>query len=260
MDVDHNADTDNSLSGSGLAHEAVLSDTSFELILNTPELLENVLRYLSNIDLLCSKGVCCTFRDVIETSPCLQKKLFLKPASRNDIGSWSWKSNNAVTRLPKKTKQGLGAEQVARPVEVNVYNDMVLSRRKRCDADPESRRIMQRVTYSQRVKRFSLLEFKIFEHRMTSFETFPADSIYRSMFLTQPPITTALIYLIGEWRHVKEQRSMIARLDVVNEDGVRVSDIVESVREEIAKDAGWGFDAISLGTANVIISPWQMGL
>lgn len=54
----------------------------------TAELLEMVLKDLSMQDLLMAESVCTTWASCIKSSPCIQEKLFLKPA--RPWLSWRW--------------------------------------------------------------------------------------------------------------------------------------------------------------------------
>ena len=52
--------------------------------LSTPELLEGILSYLPVLDLVVATGVNKTFRNVIKTSPELQRKLFMLPSKKQE--------------------------------------------------------------------------------------------------------------------------------------------------------------------------------
>lgn len=56
--------------------------------LNTPELLENVLLFLSEVDLLCAPQVCEAWRSMVERSIHLRRKLFLEPDLRDAHEAW----------------------------------------------------------------------------------------------------------------------------------------------------------------------------
>lgn len=63
-------------------------------IINTTELLENVLSHLPLCDLLHSQGVCRRFRNLIKTSPSVQTKLYLHAAKYTKPETWVIDSGN----------------------------------------------------------------------------------------------------------------------------------------------------------------------
>jgi hypothetical protein len=62
---------------------------------NVPELLESILIHVPMIDLIAGRRVNKAFHRLIETSPVLQRKLFLLP-SNDPLRYWNWICNNGV--------------------------------------------------------------------------------------------------------------------------------------------------------------------
>lgn len=72
--------------------------TAAHQVLELPELLEHILFYVSEQDLLLAQRVSKTFRDVIIGSSLLQQRLFFRPALQRDVEQVSFISNPLLVK------------------------------------------------------------------------------------------------------------------------------------------------------------------
>lgn len=95
LELGDEADARNALAG---AENQAISAKS--RVLNSPELLEQILSYVPMYELLCSQRVCRTWRAIITESPSLQQALFFRPLRSSSVCSDSWLLSTLNRRNP----------------------------------------------------------------------------------------------------------------------------------------------------------------
>ncbi|KAF2482750.1 hypothetical protein BDY17DRAFT_165640 [Neohortaea acidophila] len=211
--------------------------SAVQRVLNIPELLEIILLYLSQKDLLLSQRTSRAFRRTIQASPRLQKSLFLLPDWRLEgraFNAYAKDQPNRPGRKPENNRLLLRAFPTSYPtVTLVIVNDGdgVDS----TTTNPRDRRPSEHWSWDV------CISFPADRAPNTSPAVLYPEASWRRMFLSQPPCTS--LHLVRRW-----QRSLSPA--IVREDGIKMGEFVDEATKTncdwhqsyISSDRDWHFE------------------
>lgn len=221
-------------------------------VLGTPELLEGILSHLPVLDLVVATGVNKTLRNVVQTSPELQRKLFMLP-SKDKAEYWQLvpqKSETSDARPESTHFYRMESPGVIGNVELQAHLEFNTSDQHHW-ADP--RRSLEVVTvcpllevkrrcpeYLGKVKRQFLTpadflgQFPISTLRADlSRSAIYADEPWTNMFFTNPPCQEASMDLIWDGYYDGKRDVILQAFGKVRcEDGITLAMLVDKISSE----------------------------
>lgn len=185
--------------------------TASSRVFNTFELCEEILAHLSPLGLFCVWATCHKFRDIIQGSTILQTKLFLRPAVSGNL---------SLAERRKIREHSIASELADRIHEVN---DIALS--KLASANPFY--VNPLIFYPACIKEYVdwwTYQPELHHHFRAAlrqgFKKLPVDSVHRSMYVTQPPVSEIRITTMCSG----QKKEWI----VLNQMGVTYGDVCET--------------------------------
>ncbi|GAB7359158.1 hypothetical protein MBLNU230_g5225t1 [Neophaeotheca triangularis] len=187
--------------------------TASSRVFNTFELCEEILAHLSPLELFCVWATCHKFRDIIQSSTILQTKLFLRPAVSGKLSLDEW----------RKIREHSTASELADRIHGQLVIDTALS--KLASANPFY--VNPLIFYPACIKEYVdwwTYQPELHHHfRAASrqgFKKLPVDSVHRSMYVTQPPVSEIRITTMCSG----QKKEWI----VLNQMGVTYGDVCET--------------------------------
>ena len=228
---------------------------SFERILRTTELLEQVLMHLPPIDLLRIQNLCYTTRDLVKTSPMLQTKLYLRAANFKN-------SERYVIDAESKTMLGgayaqrhmanaMALRLTVKTVEPIAINPLIV---REIPGNPNTLRKLLDGGFGSAF--FAIVPNKLnakLEHASCL-----------DMFLTQPPVTSLLYQMhppvcdtnheLWDWHSESVRDWLFPAMDIISNDvGLRLRDVLEAAKYQTGGIESIPFDDVVF-TAQVLES------
>ena len=218
-------------------------------ILPVAELCESILEHLSFHDLIRVQLVCRDLNAAIKSSPACQTTLFFRPTLNNDLGEWvaDYKNRLFIGKdaqpYLEKIRSGSRNYNAVRPL---ICNPMLLSPRHEDIRKSRSKRIAVAVGINDHVDR-PHHEHEHFEFANDMIRNLETHYSCRSMFLTQPPVTSIELEPVGRCEHTRRQDAYLrpgwcnqcARNKIVaNPNGVTLGQVVDetSLRGSMGKN------------------------
>lgn len=200
--------------------------STFNAILHTTELLENILSHLEPEDLQAARRVCTSWAATIEASPLLQRRAYIRAESSN----MTWvldPDTNALCPYWFDSGNKVDSDWFERQGACvpAVLNGTFLSR------DPDC--VAGKVPLRQRFERAEGLRFH------PDIKSFFAPESAKDTYLTQPPAKEVIMYIAHRhsqprknWTPKPEQE---ARIKCVVESGVKWSDLLKSLHKGVRR-------------------------
>jgi hypothetical protein len=199
-------------------------------VLNTQELLELILTNLSIADLLTVRQVNSHFNTLINTSPKLQRKLFLAPIPVKHVWACNLKTAEIKPMLltTPVTGQRRKDNNVFMPTTINPF----IFKEK---SDKEMGTFMSRAVYCEAFFFTARLDLRLLDER----------SLVGKMFVCNPPTDEVVLRFVygdrvpaGSGMRVQYTRRL--RVKIERKEGVRVKDVVEGFVKYADSAVGWG--------------------
>lgn len=215
-------------------------------ILETTELCENVLQYIPPRDLVLLRRVCRAINAVINTSPVLQTKLFLKGVSSSENIPWvldrdlGLLAGAQASECIKRSKTAPGP--APRTVQVFVYNPLVLSK----SYSNEDRGLLSRLECYDQFEATHQDNLSLRADIKSQLSALSGKASCLAMLLSQPPLTKITVEARGmcEYEPWVDRRGLprwyngcIGRKTIANDRGVTVSQLVDTIRFESRRGA-----------------------
>lgn len=208
-------------------------------IMNTFELLENILKYLSAADNLRVRGTCFAFNNIIKESPILQKALFLKPVASG--GPWTRDPNDNERVLLAGVAAVASLENSgARGMSPYAYNPLLLHK----DEDDDELGIAYRASNHGRFPD----RVNVNKELSAQFEELAKYAGCRKMFLSQPPVASITFEIKGKCRYPswEDRRGLpkwhwgtLSSHTITNESGVTFGELVKAVQGAVRNHDSW---------------------
>ena len=200
------------------------NDTASDAALSITEILEKILSYLSVEDLILLRRVSRHWRDVMAGSLVLQRAMFLAP---EPVLPFEWHLQGMSFDKPWlyiRQPSGTAPELGERVMQSSRFNPLLFERR----PDIESRG----VSYGGR-------SVQLHAHN-DIFTASGTNTLFTQMFIAQPPVTS--VHVGGG----------ALRIELRNENGVRVADFIEALRNNYGYPRGLRRDVLAIVVSGVM--------
>ena len=220
-------------------------------ILDTAELCENVLKYLSLKDLIKAQLICRSVCSVIKTSPLLRNELFMTPTEHSETNVWLFNANRDLF-VGKKALQYLDETSAnrfkppPRTIQPLVYNPLLFASKWQDDVNSVGHYLDKPVDYPNEYNTITLrLRAKL--------RSLSKDASCRSMFLSQPPVTEVHTFIDGrfyypEWEDrrglPKWTIARVAKPRIENAEGVTFGQLVDAIVSAMNEHDETSLDAV----------------